>query len=349
MVQPIDQGSVLRSGMSLVPDYAAQELDRRQVAMQERQLGLEAQRQQQILAKAQREQQQAVEFQNAMDGYLVERDPQLRAQRRASLFARFPEFRQQLGDAFTSLDEPAKQSNLRAMSNIYGALSNGKPELAAEELRRRIEAEKAQSGMADPQDEAILGMIESGDPLQVNAAAGMVEVALDAMTDGKLSRLSPTTDEKVFRFNARTMGEPYAVAAKRVADDKFLAGPDGVYTASTATSGLPMPGPISGYGGGTFNMDGTQATPVNQGMEGGDPASTGAGAIPPPPPGFQLEGSQRMSADSPELDEAASIMGLAVNQGFISRTDWNRLNMMLPPAGRERLQSWLSMNKLGVR
>jgi len=25
----------------------------------------------------------------------------------------------------------------------------------------------------------------------------------------------------------------------------------------------PMPGPISGYGGGTFNMDGTQATPVD--------------------------------------------------------------------------------------
>lgn len=32
----------------------------------------------------------------------------------------------------------------------------------------------------------------------------------------------------------------------------------------------PMPGPISGYGGGTFNMDGTQATPVGGFMPTGD-------------------------------------------------------------------------------
>lgn len=50
---------------------------------------------------------------------------------------------------------------------------------------------------------------------------------------------------------------------------------------------IPMPGVISGYGGGTWNMDGTQATPVDRGgfevpMNGGPSLSE---AAPPPKTG----------------------------------------------------------------
>lgn len=37
------------------------------------------------------------------------------------------------------------------------------------------------------------------------------------------------------------------------------------YMDSVAAGGVPMPGPISGYGGGTFNMDGSQVTPDAEG------------------------------------------------------------------------------------
>jgi len=54
-------------------------------------------------------------------------------------------------------------------------------------------------------------------------------------------------------------------------------GGDGLALASPATpqavlaGGFPMPGIISGYGGGTFNMDGTQVTPPSRGMDSAPP------------------------------------------------------------------------------
>lgn len=57
----------------------------------------------------------------------------------------------------------------------------------------------------------------------------------------------------------------------------------------------PMPGVISGYGGGTFNMDGTQATPVNRGgfdvpIDGGPPMPEAAAEQAPKSGGFFGQG-----------------------------------------------------------
>ena len=47
---------------------------------------------------------------------------------------------------------------------------------------------------------------------------------------------------------------------------------------SAVPNAMPMPGPISGYGGGAFNMDGSPATPVQRGF---DPQDDLPGSMPP--------------------------------------------------------------------
>lgn len=279
MVNPIDQSSVLRGGMSLVPDYAAQELDRRQVAMQERQLGLEAQRQQQALMAAQREQQQAVEFQNAMDDYLVEQDGAVAARKMAGLLGRFPQFREQIEGAWKGLDSAKQSADLRALGNIYAAGEAGQFDVAANEIQARIDAETASGMQPDPMDVAMVQALKSGDPVQQRAAIRQAGILLEVASGGKLSTTAkPTADEQNYEWRKRTFGQEYADRVQATQDDKLVPVQGiGVFRGSDFVEPAPsgMPGVISGYGGGTFDTSGRQVTPVQRGMEGGDPASGG--------------------------------------------------------------------------
>jgi len=55
MVQPIDQGSILRSGMATVPDYASQLLQQQQMQMAREQQGMQMQALRMKQAEQQRE------------------------------------------------------------------------------------------------------------------------------------------------------------------------------------------------------------------------------------------------------------------------------------------------------
>lgn len=284
MAQPIDQSSILRGGMSLVPDYATQELNRRQVAMQEQQGMLQAQRQQQALMQAQREQQQAEAFQAAMDDYLVDPDSASANRKMAGMLGRFPQFRESIEGAWKGLDAAKQNSDMRALGNIYAAGEAGRFDVAANELQARIDAEVAAGQPADPIDQAMVQALKSGDPVQQRAAIRQAGLLLEVASGGKLSTTAkPTADEQNYEWRVRTFGRDYANRAQATQDEKVVGVPGvGVFRGSDLVEPAPgMPGLVSGYGGGTFNLDGTQATPVQQGMEGGDPASQ-FGGVPAP-------------------------------------------------------------------
>jgi hypothetical protein len=54
------------------------------------------------------------------------------------------------------------------MSEVYSAAANGKHDLAAALMQRRIEADKA-AGQDTTHDQAILDALDSGDPVQQKA------------------------------------------------------------------------------------------------------------------------------------------------------------------------------------
>ncbi len=273
MVNPIDQASILRGGQLLVPDYAAQEVQRRQLAIQEQQAGLQAQRQQQAIMEAQREQRQAEAFQAAMDDYLVEPDSPMAARKMAGLLGRFPQFREQIEGAWKGLDGAKQSSDMRALGNIYALGESGNFEAAANEIQRRIDAETAAGQQPDPTDLAMAQALKSGDPVQQRAAIRQAGLLLEVASGGKITTTAkPTADQQNYEWRVATFGREYADRVQQVQDDKFVpVQGKGIYRGSD----FAMPGLISGYGGGTFDTSGRQVTPSQYGMEGGDPASSG--------------------------------------------------------------------------
>lgn len=328
MVQPIDQGAILRSGQSLVPDYAAQELDRRQVAMQEQQLALTAQRQMQALAQARREEQQAADFQAAMDDYLTDPDSPTAARKMAGLLGRFPQFREQIEGAWKGLDSAKQNADLRSLGEIYSAGEAQNYTLAADILQARIDAETASGMPADPTDIGMVQALKSGDPIQQRAAIRQAGLLLEVASGGKLSTTAkPTADEQNYEWRVRTFGRAEADKWRAIQDDKFVPVQGvGVFRGSDLIGEAPsgMPGIISGYGGGTFNMDGSQATPSQYGIqEGGDPASDEGGI-------------------------ASRILSRAKQSKTISAADYATLGQMLGPEGRQSMQQWLAANGVAI-
>lgn len=94
------------------------------------------------------------------------------------LGARFPQFSKGLTDAASGLEANQRQQIVRDTGQIRAALAAKRPDLAKSIVQRHIDADKAAGRQPDPEDTALIGMIDSGDPDQLKAAQGMLYATL---------------------------------------------------------------------------------------------------------------------------------------------------------------------------
>lgn len=244
-----DYGALLRSGAASVPDYAADEAQKqlRQIQM------LDARTK---LAEQQREFQEQDSFQHDLTGVLTSPS----AQGYSALIAKHPKFAQQVKSSWDLMDKAKQDSDLQSGSEIYAAAANGKYDLAATLLQRRIEADKAAGQPVDPHDQTLLDGLKSDDPVQQKAAMGMIGYGLAAIT-------GPDKFEQT--LGALTKASEPALRNVEAGGTVVQIGSDG-----KATEVYKSPY-IKTADGGILEANGTG---------GGDPAS-GSGAVSSPPSG----------------------------------------------------------------
>jgi hypothetical protein len=212
MVQPIDQGAIMRSGMSLVPDYAAQVQQELLMKLQQRQVQTEQLNAQRQFAEASQKARRQQEFQGRIAE--LEQNPEPRAI--ARLMTEFPEFSEGLKRAYDATDAEKKQGDMAQLGEVYSYLGNGNVNGAVAALQRRVDADKAAGREAD--EEGLLEALKSGEPEAVKAAQAQLGMALATLAgpaqfasvystfDGK-----KTTFEKEYDFILETEG-PEAAA-----------------------------------------------------------------------------------------------------------------------------------------
>lgn len=157
------------TGLGPLPDpiKALQEAEAFKVGIEGRKADTEYKRAQ--VGEHTRKLRRQAEFQAAMQAYLA--NPT--AHGLAALLGAFPEFSEEAKAAFNALDSNKREADVTQMGEIAMLAGSGDFERAAGVLRARIEADKA-AGQYDPQDEAILEAMESGDPARQKQALGMI-------------------------------------------------------------------------------------------------------------------------------------------------------------------------------
>lgn len=295
-MDPINYSGFLAQGQQLVPDLAFRDLQMRLGELQTQRLATENQaaqaEMQRLSTAAQRQQQFSADAQEAFRG-----GPRAIAQ----LVARYPEFGDTVKGAWDRMDAGVRDADLRSATEIYSAASNGRYDIAAESLRRRIEADKAIDGQADPQDEAILAGLTSDDPEERRDASARVGAMLAAITG---------PDKFASTFGALREGEAgftLSPGGRRFDKDGNLIA-QAPFAPRTITVG-----------------EGQTVVEYDPNTGGGGPASGGSGASggPGAPSGrtqFGWTPRARNGGDNPDADVDNKIAGMARNLGIDATT-----------------------------
>lgn len=168
-VQPIDQGSVIRSGFAAVPDYLSQQIQRQLADAQTQQSQAQVMAAQTAHAAQQREAQQLQAYQAAV----TQMGDHPTLQQHLQLMRMFPgEYSAAAGRAWEAQDKDQRDTDFSSMAQIHDALRNGHPELAHTLLRARHDADAA-AGHPDPVTEQMLAALDSGDATQIAQATEM--------------------------------------------------------------------------------------------------------------------------------------------------------------------------------
>lgn len=158
-----DYGALIRSGQAIVPDYAAEEAKRQLLSLEKQKLAAQ-------MEDAQRQIDEEKAFRGDLETVMT--NPTVEAY--SSLILKHPKFSKGVKEAWELQDKSRQQADLTQIGSVFSAAAGGKYDLAGTIMRQRVEADKAVDGQADPQDEAILAALESGDPVQQKAAQGMI-------------------------------------------------------------------------------------------------------------------------------------------------------------------------------
>jgi hypothetical protein len=177
-----NDSAMVAGGMALVPNLREQLVQ--DALMKQREQEFQWQREDRAAqaAAAEKAAQQQAAFQQDLEDALLSGDPR----KIMALRFRHPEFAKGMKDAFDALDEDTRRTNLTQIGTIFARANAGDAKGAADVLRQRIEDDR-KVGMADPQDEAILAELESGDPQRVRAASATIGIQLAAVEPDKFS------------------------------------------------------------------------------------------------------------------------------------------------------------------
>lgn len=259
-IQPVDY-----SGGYRVPDFAAQ-------ALQRQELGLRQAQMQKQLREEQRTEDRRAAFEAAFQRAVTTRDPQAYS----DLAIQFPEFGEQVRGGFKIQDEAQQRASLTRMGRIHGALTNKRPDIAIQLLKDEIAADIKAKGQADPEDEAALADLESGDETRINNTLGLTETMLHTILG-----------EEKFGGILKTQAESKAEAEKpyTLGPGMIRYGPDGKVISSapfaprvlTQSEGQDIvqvnPGSPTGATGATpefSNLSGGWTPPVSSGGDNKD-------------------------------------------------------------------------------
>lgn len=299
-VQPINQAPLIAGGMALVPDYLTQQAQQQQLELQRQAALLQQQLTGAKLASDARAAQRGQAFDTAMQAY-VALPPDKQPQALINLMAQFPEQSEGLKRTFEAQDETKRRADLGNLATIYGFAQSKDYGGAATALERRIAAETADGGQADPNDQRVLAMLKSGDATQQQNAVAMIGMALaTAVGPDKFAeaygRLNPsdkaTTLQREYEFIKNTEGPE---AAQQYLENHY----DPLVT-------VPLPG------GRTFNGPRSELAGLGLG--------TAAPSIPAQGGGDQSTGGRRLPDGVKPVQNAAQIIRALFPQARITST-----------------------------
>lgn len=255
MVQPIDQGSILRSGMATVPDYASQLLQQQQMQMAREQQGMQMQALRMKQAEQQREIADQTNYQAAMQDYVASgSDPQ----KLISLMARFPDKHEGLKKAYDAAKGTQKDADLQQAVEAFNFARAGRIDLASKKLSDRIAADE-RAGLDVEDDRELLAMLK--DPATQKEALALMEmnVALamgtEKFTDA-YKAFNPaekqTPKQREYDWRVTTFGKESADKWLAVEDTKLVPVNEGgsVYNAADLVGGPAAVAPSSVTEGG---------------------------------------------------------------------------------------------------
>ena len=239
----LDFGAIARSGMSQVPDYAAEEAAKQQQQLRAEQVRLAQQSQLFEQQNTQRELAEEQQYQSDLGDYFETGDPNILIR----LQAKYPKKSEALKRAIDSQDVAKRTADRRQAADIHSYLASGNPQLAAKTLRDRI-AKARQAGEPDDENDIeILAMLESGDPEQIKQAQTVVGYHLALTADDFSKALKDLSgDEKLSPFmreyndRVKQFGQAAADAWSQTQDakDRALIVPNkGIYDAATVFGG----------------------------------------------------------------------------------------------------------------
>ncbi|MEW9855930.1 D-Ala-D-Ala carboxypeptidase family metallohydrolase [Novosphingobium sp. M1R2S20] len=266
---PVDFASVIRAGQSLVPDIREQMMLDDQRKLQQQAQALKLQQAQQAQAREGVFRQRVSEAINSNDPRAISR-----------LMIEFPEFADQIKPGWEAMRDDERRINLTQTGSAYARAQAGDYKGAAAVLQKRYQAD-LQAGSADETTKELIDALNSDDPMMQQQAVGTLGMLIAADNPEKFAEtyraVNPTENktnlQRQYDWLKQTKGQDYADRWLAVESDKFVPVDGvGIFRGSDL---IGAPGPISGFGGGTYDMQGRQVTPDQRG---GDPAISATGS-----------------------------------------------------------------------
>jgi len=187
-MQLSDYAQALGAAQTLIPNWRQGDMQEAQLATQrmqpqliQAQIGQAQARAQQEAQEAAYKQQRRASFGTDLAGLGAKPSPE----KLYAISARYPEFATQIQGAAKGISAEDGAKVVRNLAPVQSLIQNGKYDLAAAEVKRHIEADRAAGIEPDENDVELHGLLTSGDPAQAKAAGGMVY--------GLLAALNPET------------------------------------------------------------------------------------------------------------------------------------------------------------
>lgn len=214
------------------------------------------------IAEAQQEATQEAAFRAEVEGVVANPTPE----GFRSLMLRYPKQHEALKDAWGQYSEGQKSRNTEAAASIYGALSNGRNDLALSKLKQR-RAALIEGGETTEETDALIELVESGDPKKIAQAKGLAGMVLSVATGpdkigSTLESLDKIGGRKLKEVDGVFFDEETGEPVVQSPYSRIIPGPDGSFYEQPRIGSIPVIGGVRQEGvGGTGPSEGGGGAP----------------------------------------------------------------------------------------